>query len=67
MPDPSHQSCEICDLLAKANYSIHIHTILLEAWARVREVPIVKSMHPDAKFLILNAIVAPFSTDEGDT
>ena len=49
--------CEICDALGKAHHAIHTKDILYAAWSRVADTPIMKSMHSDARRIILLAIL----------
>ena len=49
--------CEVCDALGKAQHAIHVKSILYEAWGRVADLPIIKSMHPSTRSTILRAIV----------
>jgi hypothetical protein len=44
-------------LLAKANHAIHVNQILHEAWDRAKVLPIIKSMHPETRLLIVRAIL----------
>ena len=52
-----HDTCEVCALLGKANHEIHVNQILHEAWDRAKVLPIIKSMHPETRLLIVRAIL----------
>ena len=49
--------CPICEALAKAHHAIHVQYLLGEAWDRVAEVPVVKSMHPETREKIRRALM----------
>ena len=49
--------CPTCAALAEAHHAIHSKDILYAAWSRVADTPIVKSMHSDARRIILLAIL----------